>query len=83
MSHGSHSDDHHQLLRDARIRAICDILTVLTEPPSEAGSPEEVALVGEGEANPLVVLARELLGPRLDHLDYQTDDFISNLSSVQ
>lgn len=35
----------------------------------------ETAVVGEGETNPLVVLVRELLGPRLDHLDFQSDDF--------
>lgn len=36
----------------------------------------ETAIVGEGKANPLVILVRELLGPRLDHLDYQSDDFL-------
>lgn len=50
------------------------MLSILTEPPSEQGAPEEIALVGSGETNPLVVLVRELLGPRIDHLDYQTDD---------
>lgn len=40
----------------------------------------EVAMVGEGKTNPLVVLVRELLGPRLDHLDYQSDDFLGSLS---
>ncbi len=51
------------------------MFSVLTEPP--ANGPEEVALVGTGAENPLVVLVRELLGPRLDHLDYQSDDFRS------
>ncbi|XVH32220.1 DUF7344 domain-containing protein [Haloferacaceae archaeon DSL9] len=66
------------------------MLSVLTEPPSEEGSPEEIALVGDGEEialvgdgeeNPLVVLVRELLGPRLDHLDYQHDDIRSYLTT--
>ncbi|AGB14937.1 hypothetical protein Halru_0291 [Halovivax ruber XH-70] len=46
-----------------------------------AGTKREVALVGEGRANPFVVLIRELLGPRLDHLDYQSDDFLGSLTS--
>ncbi|WP_152421337.1 DUF7344 domain-containing protein [Natronococcus amylolyticus] len=55
------------------------MFSVLTEPPSEEGPPEEIALIGNGEENPLVVLVRELLGPRLDHLDYQHDDIRSHL----
>ncbi|MDF9747858.1 DUF7344 domain-containing protein [Natrinema salsiterrestre] len=43
------------------------------------GTRTEIALVGQGDTNPLVVLVRELLGPRLDHLDYQSDDFLGNL----
>ncbi len=43
------------------------------------GSKTEIALIGEGTTNPLVVLVRELLGPRLDHLDYQSDDFLDDL----
>ncbi|MHB9287005.1 ArsR family transcriptional regulator [Halobacteriales archaeon Cl-PHB] len=39
----------------------------------------EIAMVGEGASNPLVVLVRELLGPRLDHLDYQSEDFLGRL----
>ncbi|RQH03282.1 DUF7344 domain-containing protein [Natrarchaeobius oligotrophus] len=39
----------------------------------------EVGLIGEGRDNPLVVLVRELLGPRLDHLDYQSDAFLGDL----
>lgn len=46
---------------------------------SDDGTKTEVAMIGEGEANPLVVLTRELLGPRLDHLDYQSDDFLGDL----
>lgn len=54
------------------------VVAILDEPPSEGAPPEETALVGTGENNPLVVLVRELLGPRLDHLDYQSDEFRSN-----
>lgn len=43
------------------------------------GAKTEVAMVGEGRTNPLVVLTRELLGPRLDHLDYQSDEFLGDL----
>ncbi|MDS0477040.1 ArsR family transcriptional regulator [Natrinema sp. 1APR25-10V2] len=39
----------------------------------------EIAMIGEGKTNPLVVLVRELLGPRLDHLDYQSDEFLDDL----
>ncbi|ELY98413.1 DUF7344 domain-containing protein [Natrialba asiatica] len=41
--------------------------------------PTETAMIGEGTTNPLVVLVRELLGPRLDHLDYQSDHFTGEL----
>lgn len=43
------------------------------------GTKTELAMIGEGSTNPLVVLARELLGARLDHLDYQSDDFLEGL----
>ncbi|WP_114579504.1 ArsR family transcriptional regulator [Saliphagus sp. LR7] len=43
------------------------------------GTKTELAMIGEGSTNPLVVLARELLGTRLDHLDYQSDDFLEGL----
>lgn len=46
---------------------------------SDDGTETEVAMIGEDEANPLVVLTRELLGSRLDHLDYQSDDFLGDL----
>jgi len=39
----------------------------------------EVAMIGDGPTNPLVILVRELLGARLDHLDYQSDDFLDQL----
>ncbi len=51
------------------------MFSVLEEPTSEGDPSEEVAFVGTGEDNPLVVLVRELLGPRLDHLDHQSADF--------
>ncbi|WP_226479244.1 DUF7344 domain-containing protein [Natrinema amylolyticum] len=43
------------------------------------GTKREIAMIGDGKTNPLVVLIRELLGPRLDHLDYQSDEFLGNL----
>ncbi|ADB60842.1 hypothetical protein Htur_1957 [Haloterrigena turkmenica DSM 5511] len=43
------------------------------------GAQTEVAMIGEGRTNPLVVLTRELLGARLDHLDYQSDEFLEGL----
>lgn len=43
------------------------------------GTETEVALIGEGSDNPLVALVRELLGSRLDHLDYQSDDFLNRV----
>lgn len=54
------------------------MLAVLEDPTDET---EETALIGEGEDHPLVLLVRELLGPRLDHLDYQSDEFRSELPS--
>jgi DNA-binding transcriptional ArsR family regulator len=43
------------------------------------GVPMESALVGVGQNNPLVMLLRELLGSRLDHLDQQSADFRSQI----
>ena len=57
------------------------MLAILDEPDASGADPEETALVGSGRDNPLVVLVRELLGPRLDHLDYQSDGFRSQLLS--
>lgn len=57
------------------------MLAILEEPAPDGEHPQETAMVGEGEENPLVVLVRELLGPRLDHLDYQSADFQSQLHS--
>ena len=40
---------------------------------------QEHALVGNGADDVLVILLRELLGERLDHLDGQSDDVLSHL----
>lgn len=58
------------------------VFSVLPEPPSADSTPTEIGLVGKGEDSPLVVLVRELLGARLDHLDYQTDDFRQSLTRL-
>lgn len=55
------------------------MLALLDEPGTDGDGSGETAIVGEGEANPLVVLVRTLLGPRLDHLDLQSTDFRSEL----
>ncbi|RQG93868.1 DUF7344 domain-containing protein [Natrarchaeobius chitinivorans] len=54
------------------------MLAVLKE-TDVGGETTEMAVIGEGETNPLVVLVRQLLGPRLDHLDYQSEDFLDEL----
>jgi hypothetical protein len=41
--------------------------------------PVETAIVGHGRSHPIVVLVRDLLGPRLDHLDFQSDAFSDEL----
>lgn len=43
------------------------------------GTPLETAVTGTGEDNPLVMLLREMLGSRLDHLDAQSEDFRSQI----
>lgn len=45
----------------------------------ENGIHTERALTGEGPANPLVILLREALGSRLDHLDGQSADVLSQI----
>lgn len=55
------------------------VMFALLNEPSLEGPSGETAVIGEGEDNPLVVLVRELLGPRLDHLDYQSENFRSEL----
>lgn len=61
---------------------VVDRETVMLSVVDEQGAKDtasETALLGDGETNPLVVLVRELLGPRLDHLDYQSENFRSGL----
>lgn len=55
------------------------VIVSLWEKPTSDETKTEVAMIGEGTTNPLVVLTRELLGSRLDHLDYQSDDFFGDL----
>lgn len=55
------------------------MLAILDEEDPEATHPAETAVIGEGETHPVVVLVRELLGRRLDHLDYQSVDFSNEL----
>lgn len=43
------------------------------------GVPHETAITGTGENNPVVMLLREMLGSRLDHLDAQSEDFLSEI----
>lgn len=43
------------------------------------GVPQETAITGTGEDNPLVMLLREMLGSRLDHLDAQSEDFLEQM----
>lgn len=57
------------------------MLAILEEPDSDGTHPEETAFIGTGEESPLVVLVRELLGSRIDHLDYQSTDFRTELST--
>jgi DNA-binding transcriptional ArsR family regulator len=46
---------------------------------TDTGVHAETAVTGAGEDNPLVVLLRDMLGSRLDHLDAQSEDFLSEL----
>ncbi|MFC4248866.1 ArsR family transcriptional regulator [Natribaculum luteum] len=55
------------------------VMVALWDEPGDDGTRSETAMIGEGATNPLVALVRGLLGPRLDHLDYQSDDFTSDL----
>lgn len=54
------------------------MLATLGEEPGEGGH-SEAAITGAGENNPLVILLRELLGSRLDHLDTQSENFRSEV----
>jgi hypothetical protein len=53
------------------------LLGTLGEPVD--GEHRETALVGSGPDNGLVILLREMLGSRLDHLDAQSEDLLSQL----
>jgi DNA-binding transcriptional ArsR family regulator len=44
-----------------------------------SGAPVETAITGTGEHNPVVMLLREMLGSRLDHLDAQSEDFLTQM----
>ena len=55
------------------------VMLAMLDEPEANGTSGETAVVGTGQDNPLVVLVRELLGPRLDHLDYQSEEFRSEL----
>lgn len=57
------------------------MLALLQEPANGGSSHEETAVVGSGEEHPLVVLVRDLLGERLDHLDNQNESFRCELRS--
>lgn len=55
------------------------VLVTLMEESQADETYVETGMTGVGESNPLVVLVRELLGPRLDHLDYQSETFEDGL----
>lgn len=55
------------------------LMVGLVDEPPAGGDAPEIAMIGDGETNPLVVLVRELLGPRLDHLDFQNGEFQRHL----
>lgn len=59
----------------------CRVMLGIADQKCEDEQRVERALVGRGESHPLVVLVRDLLGPRLDHLDFQSDGFASELPS--
>lgn len=54
------------------------MLATLGEKEGE-GFHDETAITGAGENNALVILLRDLLGSRLDHLDAQSEDFRSQI----
>ena len=55
------------------------MLGTLAEEADETLGYRETAITAEGADNTLVVLIRELLGSRLDHLDAQSADFRSEI----
>ena len=46
---------------------------------NDHGIQNETAITGAGENNALVMLVREMLGSRLDHLDAQSEDFLEQI----
>lgn len=46
---------------------------------NDHGCQTETAITGTGENNALVILIREMLGSRLDHLDAQSEDFLKQI----
>ena len=56
-----------------------DAVMIGTFGERDEGTVTETALTGEGRDNGLVILLRELLGTRLDHLDAQSPDFRSQI----
>lgn len=55
------------------------MLATLGEETGDGVHHEEKAVTGSGEDNPVVMLMREMLGSRLDHLDAQSDDFLEQI----
>jgi DNA-binding transcriptional ArsR family regulator len=54
------------------------MLGTLGEPNAD-GVHSETAITGDGPTNGLVVMLRELLGSRLDHLDAQSEDALAQM----
>lgn len=71
--------DHEKVGRLVMADREAIMLGTLGEEPGDGGYYEEKALTGTGENNPLVMLMREMLGSRLDHLDAQSEDFLDQL----
>jgi hypothetical protein len=59
----------------------CRVMLGIADQEPDGEHRVERALVGKGESHPLVVLVRDLLGPRLDHLDFQSEEFTGELPS--
>lgn len=55
------------------------MLGTLGEAAIDDDGYEETAIYGAGEDDALVILVRQLLGSRLDHLDAQSEDVLSHL----
>ncbi|WP_247729502.1 DUF7344 domain-containing protein [Halovivax limisalsi] len=55
------------------------MLGTLGEGTGDGVHHEEKAITGAGADDPLVMLLRELLGSRLDHLDAQSEDFLEQI----